>query len=231
MKILPTNSKRQIGGYTSYRKAFTLIELLVVVAIIGILAGVVIASLNSTRIKGRIASIKSNLKNLQTQALAYHSDNGTFLGLCNTDNSVIHASIQPNFDALKNIVGENNIKCFVNTSLLQYYTFGVSVYFEENYYSVDHSMILALDNHVNNTGGLFGYQNAINSCNSQGKFVASIMMLKTISDLGFPFDAYTWSSTESFTDSSIAYVQHPINGISYLYPKTTTFNRVVCGKL
>ncbi len=230
MKKIPTNSKTQIGGYTLKSKAFTLIELLVVIAIIGILAGVVIASLNSARTKGRVAAIKSNLKNLQTQALAYHAENGTFLGLCNADNSVIHANIKPNFDALKNIVGENNIKCFVNTSLLQYYTFGVSVYFEENYYSVDHSMILALDNY-SNVATSTGWQNSMDSCISQGKFVASIMMLKTVFDLGFSVSAYHWSSTESFNDSSMAYTQHPTNGISYQNVKTSGFNRSICGTL
>ncbi|MFH1979047.1 MAG: type II secretion system protein [Patescibacteria group bacterium] len=46
------------------KKGFTLIELLVVIAIIGILATVVLASLGSTRKKGRIASVQSNLRNL-----------------------------------------------------------------------------------------------------------------------------------------------------------------------
>ncbi len=56
------------------QRGFTLIELLVVIAIIGILASVVLASLNTARGKGANAAIKSNLHNMRTQAeLVYDS--------------------------------------------------------------------------------------------------------------------------------------------------------------
>lgn len=61
-----------------YSKGFTLIELLVVVAIIGLLASVVLASLNSARGKGGDAAIKSNLANIRSQAELIYSSAGCY---------------------------------------------------------------------------------------------------------------------------------------------------------
>ncbi len=61
-----------------YNKGFTLIELLVVIAIIGILASVVLASLNSARAKGADAAIKSNLSNTRAAASMYWDTNSGY---------------------------------------------------------------------------------------------------------------------------------------------------------
>jgi len=58
----------------SNQKGFTLIELLVVIAIIGLLAAVVLASLNSARAKGADAAIKADLRNVQSQAAIVYDD-------------------------------------------------------------------------------------------------------------------------------------------------------------
>ena len=62
----------------SNKKGFTLIELLVVIAIIGILASVVLASLNSARSKGSDVAIRANLANIRAQAALYYDANNTY---------------------------------------------------------------------------------------------------------------------------------------------------------
>ena len=58
----------------STRKGFTLIELLVVIAIIGMLSSIVFASLNSARVKGRIAGMQGSMHSAQTAALLCMDD-------------------------------------------------------------------------------------------------------------------------------------------------------------
>lgn len=59
-------------------RGFTLIELLVVIAIIGILASVVLASLNTARQKGTDAKIKAELSNARAQGQLYFDDHTSF---------------------------------------------------------------------------------------------------------------------------------------------------------
>ncbi len=76
------------GLVLSQSKGFTLIELLVVIAIIGILASVVLASLNSARGKGADAAVKADIEGVRTQAEVSYSNVGSYSGVC-TDATIV----------------------------------------------------------------------------------------------------------------------------------------------
>lgn len=59
-------------------KGFTLIELLVVISIIGLLASVVLVSLNSARIKARDARRLADMKQMQTALGLYYQNNDRY---------------------------------------------------------------------------------------------------------------------------------------------------------
>ena len=60
------------------QRGFTLVELLVVIAIIGILAGIVLASMSGARSKGRDAKRVADIKQLQLALQLYYDGNGKY---------------------------------------------------------------------------------------------------------------------------------------------------------
>lgn len=86
-------------------KGFTLIELLVVVSLIGVLATLVIANMNSARERARDAQRKSDLRNIQTGLRLYYNDRSgyptksvldSFWGSAFTSNGVTYMNVLPN---------------------------------------------------------------------------------------------------------------------------------------
>jgi prepilin-type N-terminal cleavage/methylation domain-containing protein len=92
----------------SFKRGFTLIELLVVIAIIGILASVVLSSLNSARDRGSDAAIKSSLNNARSQAeLYYDSNSRRYDGVCVDSDE----GISQMFVAADNLNGNLDANC------------------------------------------------------------------------------------------------------------------------
>lgn len=64
------------------KKGFTLIELLVAIAIIGLLASIVLVSLNSARIRAKDSRIISDVQQMRELAEMYYLDKGYYNNFC-----------------------------------------------------------------------------------------------------------------------------------------------------
>ncbi len=91
------------------KKGFTLIELLVVIAIIGILSAVVLASLNTARTKGKVASAMGSLNSMRAQAELGVDASGNYVAdICG---STVTGGLKNLVDAVGLQLTSDNVKC------------------------------------------------------------------------------------------------------------------------
>jgi len=204
-------------------KGFTLIELLVVIAIIGVLAAVVLASLNSAREKGRIAAIKSNLKNIIPQAELYYGDNnGSYQNFCT---NAVYTKFA---DAITNLSGI--AKCYSHPTA-NYPSWAVSAKLNsddtKNYSATSLGVVTWAT--VDASASKINWNTANSTCASQGGRLPSIEELKSYYNIyatnpapGFIADVY-WTNTTYPTDSTGAYILLMQTGAVSMSSKNSLF--------
>lgn len=83
----------KINSKTKLSKGFTLLELLIVIVIVGFLAAIIIASVNSARARGRDTKKITEMKSMQNALQIYFSTNGYYPQTCTGASCVLVPSL------------------------------------------------------------------------------------------------------------------------------------------
>ena len=86
------------------KRGFTLVELLVVIAVIGLLASIIVVSLNTARKRARNAAIKQALAELRIAAEWEYDQNENYDGVCTGANDITDSG---NFGRIKASIDKN----------------------------------------------------------------------------------------------------------------------------
>lgn len=231
-------------------RGFTLIELLVVIAIIGVLASVVLASLNSARNKGQIAAIKSNLKNIIPQAELAYDTPGNYSAVCGSSTDPKVASM---LTAITNAGASQNCFTYNNSGYSDVYLrWGVSAIKGTSTpiqaYSVSGTGVVTWDVQGVNTSGTFvtpdvtmTWAQANTACSTASGRLPTLEELQTLSLASYAAStSYTppgfntggageyWSGTNVPSNPTRAYIVFIAGGSRGTYDKNSSLSHTRC---